>query len=124
MNVIIPFQTVMIGFTVAFVGFLLQRDFLMIVGALCITGGYKVASVGTEIEGQSVLGILFMKKGSLGIYHEDLLDFKDVVFEDFDLGVSIGCANEINPQNNERNEFLCQVWKLIVKGKLLELRNY
>jgi hypothetical protein len=30
------------GVTLAFVGFVLSRDYLIIVGALCITGGYSL----------------------------------------------------------------------------------
>ncbi|EGR29350.1 nad beta subunit, putative, partial [Ichthyophthirius multifiliis] len=42
LNVIIPFQTVLMGITLSFVGFVFNRDYLIIVGALCITGGYKL----------------------------------------------------------------------------------
>ncbi|EGR30700.1 nad transhydrogenase subunit beta, putative [Ichthyophthirius multifiliis] len=42
LNAIIPFQTITTGITLSFIGFILQRDYLIIAGALCITGGYQL----------------------------------------------------------------------------------
>lgn len=51
MNVIIPFQTILTGATISFVGFMLQMHYLLLVGALCLTGGYK-----TLVSAEKALG--------------------------------------------------------------------
>ncbi|EAS01032.2 NAD(P) transhydrogenase subunit beta (macronuclear) [Tetrahymena thermophila SB210] len=42
MNIVVPCQTFLTGLTIVFVGFMLDRHYLLLVGALCITGGLSL----------------------------------------------------------------------------------